>query len=178
MSIRSFIAHAVAASCIATPLTAAETNKPAARYMPAENTTHVSPLNIAAVDFLLPGYGTYVQNKTGYAALYFGSNLASLAAIYVAWRNWRFYESAYQAAAARQAIEPDKLYFQDPAGGTDFYSLQDIKNRAERGQLFFAVSIVANIAVRAFSAPCRDRPERSDGCTITSHTWQAAKRSP
>lgn len=152
MSRRRCIVLALSAICVTAPLTAAETTKPAARYLPAENTAFVSPLNIAAVDFLLPGYGTYMQNKTGYAALYFGSNLASLAAIYVAWRNWRFYESAYQAAAARQAIEPDKLYFQDPAGGTDFYSLQDIKNRAERGQLFFAVSIVANIAVRAFSA--------------------------
>lgn len=127
-------------------------NKQPARFLPRENTSIASPLQIAGVDFLLPGYGTYVQNKTGYAALYFGSNIASLAAIYVAWRNWRFYESAYQAAAMRQAIEPDKLLFQDPAGGTDFYSLQDIKNRAERGQLFFAISIVANVALRAFSA--------------------------
>lgn len=133
-------------------LSATPANVPAAQYRPAESRPFISPLNIAAVDFLLPGYGTYIQNKTGYAALYFTTNLASLAAIYMAWRNWRFYESAYQAAAARQAIEPDKLYFQDPTGSTDFYSLQDIKNRAERGQLFFAVSIVANIAVRAFSA--------------------------
>ena len=152
MSNRRFIAYVVVASCIAAPLAAAETNKTAARYLPAENKTFVSPLNIAAIDFLLPGYGTYMQYKTGYAALYFGGNIASLAAIYVAWRNWRFYESAYQAAAARQALEPDKLFFQDPAGGTDYYSLQDIKNRADRGQLFFAISIVANVAIRAFSA--------------------------
>lgn len=133
-------------------LFAAPENRQPAQFLPRESGPAVSPLQIAGIDFLLPGYGTYVQNKTGYAALYFGSNIASLAAIYVAWRNWRFYESAYQAAATRQAIEPDRLLFQDPAGGTDFYSLQDIKNRAERGQLFFAISIVANIALRAFSA--------------------------
>ncbi len=139
-------------SAASSALFAGNESRQSARFLPRESGPVASPLQIAGIDFLLPGYGTYMQNKTGYAAIYFGANLASLAAIYVAWRNWRFYESAYEAAAVRQAIEPDKLYFQDPAGGTDFYSLQDIKNRAERGQLFFAVSVVANIALRAFSA--------------------------
>ena len=130
----------------------AAADKSAAHFRPEARTAAASPLQIAGIDFLLPGYGTFVQNKTGYAALYFTTNLASLASIYIAWRNWQFYESAYQAAATRQAIEPDRLLFQDPAGGTDFYSLQDIKNRAERGQLFFAVSVLANVALRAFSA--------------------------
>ncbi len=152
MKARGMLHSFLLAVTVASSLHAATSTQAASRYLPPENKTFQSPLNLAAIDFLLPGYGTYVQHKTGYAALYFGSNLASLAAIYVAWRNWRFYESAYQAALSRQAIEPDRLLFQDPAGGTDFYSLQDIKNRAERGQLFFAISIVANVAIRAFSA--------------------------
>ena len=48
--------------------------------------------------------------------------------------------------------------------GSDFLTLQDIKNRADRGQLFFAVSVVANVALRFLSA---------------THTWSladAAKR--
>lgn len=139
-------------SAASTALFAGTEARPPARFFAPQSGPAVSPLQIAGIDFLLPGYGTFVQNKTGYAAFYFTTNLASLASIYIAWRNWQFYESAYLAAATRQALEPDKLFFQDPAGGTDFYSLQDIKNRAERGQLFFAVSIVANIALRAFSA--------------------------
>jgi len=146
---RSFVALLLAA--LFSPALPVAAEKSTARFLP-EVRTAVSPLQIAGIDFLLPGYGTFVQNKTGYAALYFTTNLVSLGSIYIAWRNWQFYESAYLAAATRQALEPDKLFFQDPAGGTDFYSLQDIKNRAERGQLFFAVSIVANIALRAFSA--------------------------
>lgn len=134
------------------PLAAAEKAKAAAQYIPPEPVRSVSPLQIAGVDFLLPGYGTWVQKKNGFAALYFSANIASLSMIYIAWRNWRFYESAYEAAALRQASEPDKLLFQDPSGGSSFYSLQDIKNRAERGQLFFAISIVANLVLRGFSA--------------------------
>lgn len=121
-------------------------------FVPEDKIQPASPLKIAALDFLLPGYGTYTQNKTGFAAAYFSANIVNLALIYVAYRNWRFYESAYAAAAVRQSGEPDKLMFQDPTGGDGFLSLQDIKNRAERGQLFFAVSIVANIALRSFSA--------------------------
>lgn len=122
------------------------------RFLPSEPKTTDSALRIATIDFLLPGYGTYVQNQNGFAAIYFGANIASLASIYVAWRNWRFYESAYVAAGIRQASEPDRLLFQDPTGGSDYLSLQDIKNRAERGQLFFAIAITANIALRFFSA--------------------------
>jgi hypothetical protein len=122
------------------------------RYVPGDQVQPVSPLKIAAIDFLLPGYGTFTQQKTGFAAAYFSANIANLGLIYMAYRNWRFYESAYQAAAVRQALEPDKLLFQDPAGGDGYLSLQDIRNRAERGQLLFAVSIVANIVIRSFSA--------------------------
>ncbi len=125
---------------------------PAAQYQPKDQVQPASPLKIAALDFLLPGYGTYTQNKTGFAAAYFSANIANLALIYIAYRNWRFYESAYQAAATRQAMEPDKLFFQDPSGGDSYLSLQDIKNRADRGQLFFALSIIANVAIRSLSA--------------------------
>ena len=136
-----------------THVTAAALPASPAKFLPRENKSDfVPPLRTAFFDFLLPGYGTFMQNQTGYAAFYFGANIASLAGIYMAYRNWRFYESAYQAAFVRQAQEPDKLQFQDPAGGGDFYTLQDIRNRADRGQLFFAISIVANLALRAVSA--------------------------
>ena len=123
-----------------------------AQYIPEDKIQPASPFKIAAIDFLLPGYGTYVQNKTGFAAFYCAANIANLTLIYLAWRNWRFYESAYQAGAVRQASEPDKLYFQDPTGGDAYLSLQDLKNRAERGQLFFAISILANVVLRGVSA--------------------------
>lgn len=123
-----------------------------ARFAPADHEQPASPLRLAAIDFLLPGYGTFTQNQNGYAAFYFTSNVVNLSLVYLAYRNWRFYESAYQAANLRQASEPDMLYFRDPTGGSDYLSLQDIRNRAERGQLFFAVSIAANIALRFFSA--------------------------
>ncbi|AFM11028.1 hypothetical protein [Turneriella parva] len=135
-----------------------------ARFVPADSVQPAAPLQMAAIDFLLPGYGMYRHNETGYAALYFSSNLVNLGLIYVAYRNWQFYESAYVAAELRQRSEPDPLQFADPAGGSDYLSLQDIKNRAERGQLFFAVSIVTNVALRFLSA---------------THTWSladAAKR--
>lgn len=123
------------------------------RFSPPDAAQPPSPVKLAAIDFLLPGYGTYMQNQTTYAAIYFGTNILNLGLAYLAYRNWRFYESAYQAAQARQALEPDKLYFENPAGGSgDYLSLQDIKNRAERGQLFFAVSLAANLALRLFSA--------------------------
>jgi hypothetical protein len=125
---------------------------PAAKYIPQDQAQPVSPLKVAAFDFLLPGYGTYTQGQTGFAAAYFSANITNLVLIYVAYRNWRFYESAYRAAAVRQALEPDKLSFQDPAGGDGYMSLQDIKNRAERGQLFFALSIIVNVAIRGVSA--------------------------
>lgn len=124
---------------------------PVAQYAPEEK-TDISPLRIAAIDFLLPGYGTYVQKKTGFAAVYFSANILNLGLIYIAYRNWRFYESAYQAAAIRQKADPDPLQFEDPTGGGGYLSLQDLKNRAERGQLFFAVSIIANVVIRGFSA--------------------------
>lgn len=130
-----------------------------ARFVAAESVQPTPAWQLAAVDFLLPGYGTLRQNETGYAALYFSSNLVNLSLIYLTWRNWQFYESAYAAAAARQAIEPDPLYFRDPTGGSDYLSLQDIRNRAERGQLFFTVSIVINVALRFLSA---------------AHTWHLA----
>lgn len=122
-------------------------------FLPADMEQPRSPLRLAAVDFLLPGYGTYTQNQSTYAAVYFSTNLLNLGLVYLAYRNWRFYESAYQAAAIRQASEPDKLYFENPTGGGgDYLSLQDIKNRAERGQLFFFVSIAANVVLRLVSA--------------------------
>lgn len=145
-------------AALCTPLAAV----PAAKYIPSDAVQPTAPWKIAAVDFLLPGYGTFAQNKTAYAAVYFSANLASLSVIYLTYRNWRFYESAYQAAAVRQASEPDLLHFQNPTGGGDYLTLQDIKNRAERGQLFFALSIVANIALRVFSA---------------AHTWSLADES-
>ncbi len=141
-----------------------ETAAPRARFLPADTIQPVAPLQLAAMDFFLPGYGMYRQNETGYAALYFTTNLVNLGLIYVSYRNWQFYESAYVAAELRQRSEPDPLQFADPTGGSDYLSLQDIKNRAERGQLFFAVSIVTNIALRFLSA---------------THTWSladAAKR--
>ncbi|GAB4438077.1 MAG: hypothetical protein OHK0011_20960 [Turneriella sp.] len=129
------------------------------RFVAADAVQPPPGWQLAAVDFLLPGYGTFRQGQTGYAALYFTSNLVNLSLVYLAWRNWRFYESAYDAASVRQATEPDTLYFRDPTGGSDYLSLQDIRNRAERGQLFFAVSIAANIALRFLSA---------------THTWTLA----
>ncbi len=130
-----------------------------ARFVPADTVQPAPAWQLAAVDFLLPGYGTFRQGETGYAAFYFASNLVNLSLVYLAWRNWRFYESAYDAASLRQATEPDTLYFRDPTGGSDYLSLQDIRNRAERGQLFFAVSITANVALRLLSA---------------THTWSLA----
>lgn len=135
-----------------------------ARFVPPDSIQPVAPLKLAAIDFLLPGYGMYRQNEPGYAAAYFSTNLVNLGLIYVAYRNWRFYESAFRAAELRQSQEADPLQFADPAGGSDFLTLQDIKNRADRGQLFFAVSVVANVALRFLSA---------------THTWSladAAKR--
>lgn len=130
-----------------------------ASFVPADTVQPAAPLQLAAIDFLLPGYGMYRHNESGYAALYFSTNLVNLGLIYVAYRNWQFYESAYVAAELRQRSEPDPLQFADPTGGSDYLSLQDIKNRAERGQLFFAMSVVANVALRFLSA---------------SHTWYLA----
>lgn len=135
--------------CMASVLHAAPS---AAQFVREDKEQPASPLKLAAIDFLLPGYGTYVQNKIGFAAFYCAANIANLTLVYLAWRNWRFYESAYQAAVTRQASEPDKLYFQDPTGGDSYLSLQDIRNRAERGQLFFAISILANVVLRGVSA--------------------------
>lgn len=129
------------------------------RFVNADAVQPAPAWQLAAVDFLLPGYGTFRHGQTGYAAFYFTSNLVNLSLVYLAWRNWRFYESAYDAAFVRQASEPDNLYFRDPTGGSDYLSLQDIRNRAERGQLFFAVSIAANVALRLLSA---------------THTWTLA----
>lgn len=130
-----------------------------ARFVAADAEQPRSPARLAAIDFLLPGYGTFTQNQPYFAAAYFGANIANLGLMYIAYRNWRFYESAYEAAALRQAQEPDKLYFADPTGGSDYLSLQDIKNRAERGQLFFALSVIGNIVIRSLSA---------------AHTWYLA----
>jgi hypothetical protein len=130
-----------------------------ARFVPADTVQPPPAWQLAAVDFLVPGYGTWRQGEPGYAALYFAGNLVNLSLIYLAWRNWRFYESAYEAAFVRQAAEPDTLYFRDPTGGSDYLSLQDIRNLAERGQLFFALSIVANVSLRLLSA---------------THTWNLA----
>jgi len=130
-----------------------------ARFVPADTVQPAAPLKLAAIDFFLPGYGMYVQNEPAYAAAYFSTNLVNLGLIYIAYRNWRFYESAFRAADLRQSQEADPLQFADPAGGSDFLTLQDIKNRADRGQLFFAVSIVANVALRFLSA---------------THTWSLA----
>lgn len=137
-----------------TPLIAQ--NSPDSRFIGADKEQPRSPLKLAAIDFLLPGYGTFTQNQAPYAIIYFSTNILNLGLAYLAYRNWRFYESAYQAAQVRQASEPDKLYFQNPTGSGDYLSLQDLKNRAERGQLFFAVSIAANVVLRLFS---------------TGHTW-------
>ncbi len=137
----------------------AETGRAKARFFPADAIQPTPPLQLAAIDFLLPGYGMYRQNETGYAAAYFATNLVNLGLMYVAYRNWQFYESAFRAAELRQSTEPDPLQFADPSGGTDYLTLQDIKNRAERGQLFFAVSVVANVALRFLSA---------------GHTWSMA----
>lgn len=136
------------------PLTA----KPV-QFVPADRVQPPPAWQLAAVDFLLPGYGTLRQKEVGYAALYFSGNLVNLSLIYLTWRNWQFYESAYAAAAARQALEPDPLLFSDPTGSGDYLSLQDIRNRAERGQLFFTISIVMNVALRFLSA---------------AHTWHLA----
>ena len=130
-----------------------------ARFVPADSVQPAAPLQLAAIDFFLPGYGMYRHNETGYAAAYFSTNLVNLGLIYVAYRNWQFYESAFRAAELRQSQEADPLQFADPTGGSDFLTLQDIKNRADRGQLFFAVSVVANVALRFLSA---------------SHTWYLA----
>lgn len=140
---------------LAAPVTA----EAPARFEKPQQSATLPAWQLAAADFLLPGYGTFRQGETGYAAFYFTSNLINLSLVYLAWRNWRFYESAYDAAFVRQASEPDTLYFRDPTGGSDYLSLQDIRNRAERGQLFFAVSIAANIALRFLSA---------------THTWNLA----
>jgi hypothetical protein len=140
-----------AAAIITTSISATSDN-PTSRFVPADATQPTNPWKITAIDFALPGYGTYVQNRTGFAAFYFSTNLVNLGLIYVAYRNWRFYESAYAAANLRQASAQDPLQFENPAGGGDYLSLQDIKNRAERGQLIFAISIVANLVLRGFSA--------------------------
>jgi len=143
---------------LAAPVTAGAPS----RFVPADAVRPTPAWQLAAVDFLLPGYGTFRQGETGYAAFYFTSNLVNLSLVYLTWRNWRFYESAYDAAFVRQAAEPDTLYFRDPTGGSDYLSLQDLRNRAERGQLFFAVSIAANLALRLLSA---------------THTWNLAEQA-
>ncbi len=150
-----YVACLLLLASLAGPVTAAAP----ARFVPADSAQPAPAWQLATVDFLLPGYGTFRQGETGYAAFYFTSNLVNLSLVYLAWRNWRFYESAYDAAFVRQAAEPDTLYFRDPTGGSDYLSLQDIRNRAERGQLFFAVSIAANLALRLLSA---------------THTWTRA----
>ncbi len=122
------------------------------RFVQAEKIQPTAPWKSASLDFILPGYGSFVHKNYISASLYFAGNLATLASTYIAYRNWRFYDSAYRAASLRQATEPDALLFKDPAGSNDFLSLQDIRNRSERGQLFFALSIVANIVIRCFSA--------------------------
>jgi len=131
----------------------------AARFVPPDSAPSRSPLQLAAIDFLIPGYGTFTQDKTLYATIYCGTNVVTIGLAYLAYRNWQYYESAYQAALVRQSTEPDALYFADPTGGDAYLSLQDIRNRSERGQLFFAVSIIANVALRLFSA---------------THTWLLA----
>lgn len=146
-------------SCALGGALSADSGRVTARFLPADTVQPTAPLQLAAIDFLLPGYGMYRQNETGYAAAYFTTNLVNLGLIYVAYRNWQFYESAFRAAQIRQSTEPDPLQFSDPTGGSDYLTLQDIKNRAERGQLFFAVTIVANVALRFLSA---------------GHTWSLA----
>ncbi|HNN00954.1 MAG TPA: hypothetical protein PKG67_10890 [Turneriella sp.] len=150
-----YVACLLLLASLAGPVTAAAP----ARFVPPEAAQPAPAWQLAAADFLLPGYGTFRHGETGYAAFYFTSNLVNLSLVYLAWRNWRFYESAYDAASVRQATEPDTLYFRDPTGGSDYLSLQDIRNRAERGQLFFAISIAANVALRLLSA---------------THTWNLA----
>lgn len=122
------------------------------RFAEAGKEQPTSPWKSASLDFILPGYGSFVHKNYIGASLYFTANLATLASTYMAYRNWRFYDSAYRAAAQRQAAEPDALLFKDPAGSNDFLSLQDIRNRSERGQLFFTLSVVVNIVIRCFSA--------------------------
>lgn len=130
-----------------------------AKFLPADAGDRRSPLSLAAIDFVLPGYGTYVQDQKIFAAVYFGTNIVNLGLTYLAYRNWRFHESAYEAARIRQASEPDALLFADPTGGANFLTQQDLKNRAERGELFFTISVVANVTLRFFSA---------------THTWLLA----
>ncbi|MBV6492915.1 MAG: hypothetical protein LDLANPLL_00920 [Turneriella sp.] len=113
--------------------------------------SHSSPITLATIDFLLPGYGMYVQNEKWTGALYFGLNIISLGSIYFAYRHWRYSESVYQAGAWRQRQEMDHIYLEDPTG-SGYASLQELENRAGRAQLFFAVSILANVVLRSLSA--------------------------
>jgi len=109
-----------------------------ARFLPADTGETISPLKLTAIDFLLPGYGTWQQNQKAFAAVYFGGNILNLGFIYLAYLNYSASESAYQSALTQQT-----------ASGAD---LQNLKNLADRGQLFFSVAIVVNVVLRFFSA--------------------------
>ncbi|MBS0619094.1 MAG: hypothetical protein JSR44_12955 [Spirochaetes bacterium] len=114
------------------------TDAKAARFIPADTDEIISPLKLTAIDFLLPGYGTWQQNEKTFAAVYFGGNILNLGLIYLAYLNYSASESAYQSALTQQT-----------ASGAD---LQILKNLADRGQLFLSVAIVVNVVLRFFSA--------------------------
>ncbi|MDH5717537.1 MAG: hypothetical protein OEZ22_07845 [Spirochaetia bacterium] len=118
------------------------TNSMSLDYEPTSSSKmdEISPINMALLDSLIPGYGLISLGETSWGLSYMGIKLMGAGFIYFSYYDYLYKNSVYKAAKIRQADEPGILYFKYPKNRKKLYSVNDLRNSSESAFLLFLFS--------------------------------------
>ncbi len=102
-------------------------------------------------DFLVPGYGMWMQKEYAWGGFYSISKLGLWYMIAYTYNQYRFYDSVAGAAYTAQSGQPGILYFEHPRKSGSFYSVQDYRNKSDYFFLFLIYSVLAQTSLHIIS---------------------------
>ncbi|MCB1201315.1 MAG: hypothetical protein KDK41_11780 [Leptospiraceae bacterium] len=128
-----------------------------ADYVPLQNTED-SIWKVTAYDLLIPGYGAFYYGKPYWGAAYATGKLAGAAMIFMAVRNYNYWQSVQTAAsrvpgAVLGAGETSPAVFlANPANSDQYLSPREIQNKVDEAFLLILYASLFEVAVYGFSA--------------------------
>ena len=120
-------------------------------YQPKQRYSGYKPLNLAAMDVLVPGMGMVEHQKYYWAAGYIGAKLAGAALIFIAARNSAYWRSVSNSANSFQASQSDVVFFKNPKNADEALSAQQLQNKADSAALLLNYSILLEVGIFALS---------------------------
>ena len=110
-------------------------------YQVRKNYKGYKPLNLAAIDVLVPGMGMFEHRNYYWGAGYVGAKLAGAALIFTAARNSAFWRSVSNSANS----------FKNPKNSKEVLSRQELENKADSASLLLNYAILLEVGIFALS---------------------------